>query len=89
MADFEGRLSYIENLHTNGDASFNNPIDGVPGGKEIIRTDDSQQLRAMVLYLQKKLIDHLNTHSDKKGTYSSYIYGSIKEDVSDENSRTD
>jgi len=37
-----------------------------PAGKEVIYTDDSYQLRARVMYLQKKLIEHLNTHSDKK-----------------------
>ena len=37
--------------------------------QEVVYTNDSKQLRAQVTYLQKKLIDHLNSHSDKKKKY--------------------
>ena len=73
MADFESRLSYIENLHTHGDASLNNSIEEIgPVEKEMVYTDNSQQLRAQITYLQKKIIDHINLHSKKKGTNDYY-----------------
>ncbi|KKK84903.1 hypothetical protein LCGC14_2778650, partial [marine sediment metagenome] len=39
----------------------------------MVYTDNSQQLRAQITYLQKKLVDHLNSHSKKKDTkYNKY-----------------
>ncbi len=39
-----------------------------PEEREVVYTDNSQQLRAQITYLQKKIIDHINLHSKKKDT---------------------
>ena len=47
-------------------------VEQEPLEKEMVYTNDSQQLRAQITYLQKKLVDHINLHSKKKGTNDYY-----------------
>ena len=47
-------------------------IEPEPLEKEMVYTDNSQQLRAQITYLQKKLIEHINLHSKKKDTNDYY-----------------
>ena len=76
IADFENRISYLENLHTPSTASLNNPIKEEPESIETPLPPPYQklleridQLQGMLLNTREKLQQLLKEKPTKKHRY--------------------
>ena len=92
----EEEIALLKALHTVGSSDRMDDLniklaqikrDSIYSAEETVEI--YQILIAQVGSLRESLSKHINLHSKKKGTNTSYIYSSIKEDVSDENLHSD